>query len=1039
MTITEAAIRYDRVTIMALAALILAGVAAFNTLPRAEDPGFIVKTALVSTYLPGASPERMEELVSDKIEQVVQQIPELDFVRSDSRTGVSLVFVNIRPEYKDMRPIWDDLRRKVERVQADLPGGVVGPFVDDEFGDVFPVLISILGDGYSLAELKDIADEVRDELLRIESVAKVQIFGAQEERIFVEYDNARLAEVGLSPSQLQGILASQNILLSGGKVTVGRESIAIEPTGSFESVDDLRRTLIQVPGRDAVLALGDLAHIRRGTVDPPASLMHTDGERSLGLAVSLREGGNISEMGREIRALLDRLPAVYPHGVDFVPAIFQPAFVDRKVDEFVENLLQAIAIVLLVMVVTLGLRTGLVVASLIPATMLITLLLMNVFGVGLNQISIAALIIALGMLVDNAIVMSESILVRLQDGMPRRQAAVESARELMVPLLTSSLTTSAAFMPMYFSPSDMGEYTGALWQVITLALLTSWALSLVMMPLLCMAFLRVEQRAAADAGGSGAPRGLERTYRGALQAVLRVPLVSVAVVLGVFLVALWGLGFVPKEYMPESDSGRLLGEFDLPLGTSIEATEAALADVEEFLAGRMAADAADGRGVLGWTAYVGSGGGPRYRLVYSPANEGSEHFSMIIDATDPQTVRQLMDDLEDFCRAAHPGLTLTLDMEAMGPGGGDPVAFRLYGRDQAELFARVDALEAHLRSVPGTRGVTNDWGPWTKKLVVAIDQARARRAGVTSQDVAVSLQTGMSGIEVTEYREGDKVIPVTLRSAAADRQDVGKLESLNVHAQATGQSVPLKQVADVSLQWEASKILRRGGLKMVTVSCQLRRGVNAFATTNAVIPWLEEQARSWPRGAFFEVGGELESSNDANEALFSLVPVVLAIMVILLVMQFNSIRRMAIIMLTIPLGLIGATVGLLVTGYPFSFFAILGVYSLAGIIINNAIVLIDRIRIEIEANGLAPAPAILAAGQARLRPILLTTTTTVGGLIPLWIFGGPLWAPMAVSIIFGLLFATLLTLGVVPLLYVLFFRVSFRGGPDPAGPGGADR
>ncbi len=1038
MSITEAAIRYNRVTIMALAGLILAGVAAFNTLPRAEDPGFIVKTALVSTYLPGASPERMEELVSDKIEQVVQEIPELDFVRSDSRTGVSLVFVNIRPEYKEMRPIWDDLRRKVERVRSDLPAGVVGPSVNDEFGDVFPVLISILGDGYTLAELKDIADEVRDELLRIESVAKVQIFGAQEERIFIEYDNARLAEVGLSPSQLQGILASQNILLSGGTVTVGRESIALEPTGSFESVADLRRTLIQVPGRDAVLALGDLAQIRRGTVDPPGSLMHTDGQRSLGLAVSLREGGNISDLGQEIRALLDRLPAIYPHGVDFVPAIFQPQFVDRKVDEFVENLLQAIAIVLLVMVVTLGLRTGLVVASLIPATMLITLLLMNVFGVGLDQISIAALIIALGMLVDNAIVMSESILVRMQGGMPRRQAAVESARELMIPLLTSSLTTSAAFMPMYFSPSDMGEYTGALWQVITLALLTSWALALVMMPLLCMVFLKVKQRAAADPATG--PRGLERAYRGGLQGFLRVPLVSLVAVLGVFAIALWGLGFVPKEYMPEADSGRLLGEFDLPLGTSIEATEATLAGVEEFLAGRMAADAADGRGVLGWTAYVGSGGGPRYRLVYSPANEGSEHFSLILDATDPQTVRGLMDDLEDFCRTTYPGLTLTLDMEAMGPGGGDPVEFRLYGREQAELFERVDALETHLRSLPGTRGVTNDWGPWTKKLVVAIDQARARRAGVTSQDVAVSLQTGMSGIEVTEYREGDKVIPVTLRSAAADRQDVGKLESLNVYAQATGQSVPLKQIADVSLQWEASKILRRGGLKMVTVSCQLQRGVNAFATTNAVTPWLEDQARSWPRGAFFEVGGELESSNDANEALFSLVPVVLAIMVILLVTQFNSVRRMAIIMLTIPLGLIGATVGLLITGYPFSFFAILGIYSLAGIIINNAIVLIDRIRIEIEANGLAPAPAILAAGQARLRPILLTTTTTVGGLIPLWIFGGPLWAPMAVSIIFGLLFATLLTLGVVPLLYVILFRVSFRGGAtEAADPPGATR
>jgi multidrug efflux pump subunit AcrB len=695
------------------------------------------------------------------------------------------------------------------------------------------------------------------------------------------------------------------------------------------------------------------------------------------------------------------------------------------VNDFVENLGQAMAIVLLVMIVTLGLRTGLVVASLIPTTMLITLLLMKIIGVGLDQISIAALIIALGMLVDNAIVMSESILVRLQDGMERRAAAIDAARELAIPLLTSSLTTSAAFMPMYFSPSDMGEYTGSLWQVITMSLLTSWALSLVMMPMLCMIFLKVKQK---QQEAADSPDGrVERTYRGLLVGFLRIPALSVLGVIGVFMLAIWGLGFVPKEYMPESDSGRLLAEFDLPLGTSIATTESALERVEAFLAERMAADAADGKGVKHWTAYVGSSGGPRYRLAYSPANEGSEHFSLILDATDAPTLEHLMQELDELCRVEFPDMQLNMVMEAMGPGGGDPVEFRLYGRDPVAIFERVEALEAYLGDLPGTYNVTNDWGPWTKKLVVAIDQARARQTGVTSQDVAVSLQAGMSGIAVTEYREGDKVIPVMLRSAAADRQDVGKLESLNVYAQATGESVPLKQIADVELVWQSSKILRRDGLKMVTVASNLDDGVNAFATTNTAMAWLDEQAESWPTGAYYEVGGELESSTKANEALFSLVPLVLAVMVILLVMQFNSMRRMAIIMLTIPLGIIGATVGLLVSGYPFSFFAILGVYSLAGIIINNAIVLIDRIRIEIEDNGRAPDRAVIAAAQARLRPILLTTTTTVGGLLPLWAFGGPLWAPMAVAIIFGLLFATLLTLGVVPLLYSIFFRVTFRG------------
>lgn len=1024
MTITEASLRYNRVTIMVLSLLILGGVASYFALPKAEDPSFVIKTAVVTTYLPGASPQRMEELVTDKIEEVVQEIPELDFVSSDSRTGVSLVFVNIKAQYKNMRPIWDNLRRKVERATGEMPSGVIGPSVNDEFGDVYPVLISLIGDGFSYAEMKDVADNVRDELLRIPTVAKVDIYGAQDERIFVEYDNARLAEVGLSPSQLQQILAAQNILLSGGTVVVEGENIALEPSGAFASVGELRRTLIEVPGSEAVLYLGDLADIYRGTVDPPTSVMHSSGQTSLGLAVSMITGGNVLDMGAEVKALVDRLPGDYPIGIDFTFSVFQPEYVETKVNDFVENLLQAMGIVLFVMVVTLGLRTGLVVASLIPATMLVTLLLMLVVGVGLDQISIAALIIALGMLVDNAIVMSESIMVRMQDGMAPRQAAVESARELMIPLLTSSLTTSAAFMPMYFSQSDMSEYTGALWQVITMSLLTSWALSLVMMPMLCMAALKVKRRAAAAENFAGP---FYRGYRGMLVGMLRTRWLSLLGVIAVFFLALWGLNFVPKVYMPDSDSGRLLVELGLPLGTSIDESQRVLGRVEAFLSTERSANRDDGEGVLDWTAYVGAGGGPRYRLAYNPANEGPEHISIILNASNAKYLRSMMVRFDDYCREQFPDMTVAMDMEALGPGGGDPVAFRLYGRDLDELFGRVEALKEQMFATPGLININDDWGPWTKKLEVRIDQARARRAAVTSQDVAVSLQAGMSGLQVTEYREGDKVIPVMLRSVAADRQDVDKIESMNVYAQASGKSVPLEQLADVELVWEASKILRRDGLRTVTVSARLAPGFNAMALTQQLIPWLDEAQQQWPVGTYYETGGELEASSDANASLFGLMPLVAAIMVILLVMQFNSLRRMSIIMLTIPLGLIGATVGLLLARFNLTFFAILGLYSLAGIIINNAIVLIDRIKIEIEENGLEPARAVITAGQARLRPIVLTTCTTMGGLMPLWLFGGPLWAPMAVTIIFGLLFATLLTLGVVPLLYSLFFRVGFKG------------
>ncbi|MCA9728140.1 MAG: efflux RND transporter permease subunit, partial [Candidatus Eisenbacteria bacterium] len=492
MNLTAAAIRNDRVTWLALAVVILSGYSAYRALPRAEDPGFTVRTALVRTYFPGASPERVELLVTDKLEKRIQEMPEVDFLSSESRTGVSYVFVNVRAQYSEMRPIWDRLRRKTEAAQGDLPEGTRGPYVDDEFGEVFPIMVTITGDGFDYAELDDVADEIREELLRQSQVAKVVIYGNQEERVFVEYNNARLAEVGLSPGQLKSILESRNIIIPGGSIITGGEEIVLEPSGNFESLDDLGHTIIQLPGRSDVVYLADLARIHRGYVDPPRSAMHRHGEPCLGLSVSMREGGNVILLGEEVKAVIDRAREDYPIGLDFETPIFQPQFVDSQVKGFVVNLLEAVGIVLLVMLLSLGPRTGLVVATLIPTTMFATLALMKSFGIGLDQISIAALIIALGMLVDNAIVMSESIMVQIAAGTDRFKAAVDSANELRIPLLTSSLTTSAAFLPIFLAESETGEYTASLFKVVTMALLCSWVLALTMTPLLCVLFIRVK-------------------------------------------------------------------------------------------------------------------------------------------------------------------------------------------------------------------------------------------------------------------------------------------------------------------------------------------------------------------------------------------------------------------------------------------------------------------------------------------------------------------------------------------------------------------
>ena len=628
---TELAIRNNRVTWVLLAALVFTGMMAYDTLPRAEDPGFIIRTAVVQTIFPGASPQRVEELVTNQIEEAVQEMPELDWVNSRSRTGVSIVFVNIKPEYSHMRPIWDSLRRKVDDVAQDLPAGTIGPFVDDEFGDVFPVVIALTGDGYDYADLQNFADDIRKRLLRVPDVAKIRVYGAQEERVFVEYNNSRLAELGLSPQQLKSILESRNILISGGTViTEDLESLALEPTGNFASVEDLQRTLIPVPGSQDLVYLGDVARVYRGYVDPPSSMMRANDQPCIGLAISATETGDVIKMGEGIRAAVAELEENYPIGLDFETVIFQPEFVNGLVNGFVVNLLQAIAIVMVVMLISLGLRTGLVVASLIPTAMLGTLFIMQLFGIGLDQISIAALIIALGMLVDNAIVMSESILVRLKAGVPRLEAAVSSAKELRTPLLTSSLTTAAAFLPIFLAESSVGEYTASLFKVVTTALLTSWVLALTMMPLLCMMFIRVKE----GEGEQTFDSRFYRLYRGGLVLALRLRWVTLAVVIATFMVAMWGMGFVPAIFMPEADNPRMTGTLDLPEGTSIERTIELAEAVDAYIAEHFYVGESPGEdveGITSWSTYVGSAGAPRYRLAYDTSSAETGTINFICD------------------------------------------------------------------------------------------------------------------------------------------------------------------------------------------------------------------------------------------------------------------------------------------------------------------------------------------------------------------------------------------------------------------------
>ncbi len=1024
MNLTRAAIEKNRITFVVLAVILAAGIRSYLGMPQSEDPGFTIRTAMVITYFPGASPERVEQLVTDKLEKAIQEIPQVDVIKSQSKNGVSIIFVDIQERYKVMRPIWDNLRRKVARAADELPDGVIGPNVNDEFGDVFGTVVNLTGDGYSYAELKDVADEVRDELLLIDEVAKVKIHGEQEERVFVEYNNARLAELGLSPEQLKSILESRNIINPGGQVRTLHEEIVLEPSGNFESIEDLKRTIISLPGRDELIYLEDVTEISRGYIHPPSRKMRASGEPGLALAISMREGGNILLLGEEVTKTIARAQESYPHGIDFEFTQFQAGEVDKKVKDFVSNLMQAVAIVMLVMLLSLGLRTGLVVASLIPTAIIMAFIFMALFDVGINSMSLAALIIALGLLVDNAIVMSESIMVQMAEGKPAKDAAIASAVELKTPLLVSSLTTAAAFLTIYLAKSAVGEYTAALFQVVTITLLCSWVLALTMIPLLCVMFLKVKPQPAGVYDTN-----FYRGYRSMLLASLRRPWLSIVVVALVFLGTMQLFGLIPAIFFPPNERASLTAELELPTGTPLARTEEIVIEVERFIEENLRVTPEQietGRdGVTNWATFIGEGA-PRFFLSYSPEYASPEYAILVVNTSSREYVDVAVDKLRVFCRR-FPGLKAKIEPLPLGPPAGDPIEVRVSGRDTDVIFRLVDQVKRRLGEVEGPRNISDDWGAKSKKLLVKINEARAQRAGVTHQDIAISLQTVLSGITTTEYREDDKIIPVTLRSVGAGEElNLRKLDSLNVFSQATGRSVPLMQVADLEVAWQPANIRRRDRLRTVTIATDLEPGFTAIAVNRVLVPLLDRDSANWPLGYSYEIGGEDEASQEANASIGEQVPIAGLIIVLLLVSQFNSIRRPLIILITIPLGLIGVVVGLLVMRSYFGFMTLLGIVSLSGIVINNAIVLLDRIEIEISENGLTPQRAVIESAQRRMRPILLTTLTTVGGLIPLYIGGGVMYRPMAVAIMFGLVFATALTLGVVPVLYALFFKVRFR-------------
>lgn len=1020
MNITRMAITNNRTTYMLLLVIVFFGINAFKNMPKDYDPGFIIRTAQVITQFPGASPQRVEMLVTDKLERVIQELPELDFVKSESRTGISIISVNIKESYRDLRPIWDNLRRKIEAAQVELPAESQPSVVNDEFGDVFGIVVGLTAEGYDYRELKDVADQTRDAMLRLSETAKVQVFGEQQEHIFLEYDNAHLASLGISPSQLSDQLSSRNIIISGGSIIINDEQITLEPSGNFENVDEIKKTIIQIPGSDRLLYLSDLVTIKRSYVDPVQSKVSLSGEQGISIAIAMRHGGNNILLGQQVNELLATLNNSYPIGVNFEAVSFLPFDVEQKVDDFSGNLIQAIIVVTLVMLFSLGFRTGLIVAVLIPTSMIFAILIMSLLDIGIDQISLAALIIALGMLVDNGIVMSENIMVSMEKGKKAIDAAVDSANELKVPLLTSSLTTAAAFLPIFLAESSTGEYTASLFKVVSITLLCSWVLSMTLIPMLCVNFMKVKK----TTGKVDSP--LLQVYQTILKNLLRFRWLTLLVTLVLFITAIWGLSFVPKLFFPPSDRAFFKMELEMPIGTSLAATERVTKDIESFIIEELKVTTVDNVGVTNWVTYIGNGG-PRFLLTHNPKPTSSNYALMVINVTSNAEVDQTMERLEHFSAEKFPDLLVKLRKIENGSPIENPVEVRINGTDTEQLFTLVEQVKKRMSEINGVKSISDNWGMPIKKLQVNINQSRARRAGISSKDIAVSLRTGMSGLELSQYREGDIVIPITMRTHASDRQDIGKLQALAVYSQANGSSVPLTQVADIKVVWQSAQILRRDRLKTITVGGQIDNTITANQAFKELLPWLEAQQKDWPLTYTYELGGEYETSGKANKSIGDKLPIAGFLILLLLIAQFNSIRKAFIILLTIPLGLIGVTSGLLVGQSFIGFMTLLGIVSLAGIVINNAIILLERINIEQRALPNNPHQAIVNAAQQRLRPIVLTTATTIFGLIPLYLGGGEFWQPMAIAIMGGLLFSTVFTLGVIPVVYAVLFSVKVEG------------
>ncbi|MGD8242329.1 MAG: efflux RND transporter permease subunit [Desulfobacterales bacterium] len=1019
--ITRFALDTQRLTITFIVTVVLFGILQFLNFPRQEDPPIVIREIVVSAFFPGMEPADMEDLVTRKLEAQIRTLPEIDEIWSDSKTGVAIIHAETRDEYENLDLIWQKVRNKMSDIKPELPEGTIGPFVNDEFGLVAVATIALWSDGFSMAEMRLVARDIRDRLYELGGIRKIELFGIQEEQVFLTFSSAKLEQFGITGREVINTLVKQNVVLPGGRVDAAGQDVIVEPTGNFQNIEDIENVLITIPDTRQTVKLTDLLTVVRGYEDPPPSLAYYNGRPSIVISVSITPGVNSVAFGEALTAKVRYLESQLPLGYVMEFATFQPDLVEVAVNGALSNVYQTLAIVLVVVMLFLGVRTGLIVGSFVPMTMLMGLIIMGASGIELERVSIASAIIALGMLVDNGIVIAEDIRSRLERGEEKRAACLETGRTLAIPLLTSSLTTILAFIPMLLIDGQTGEYAFSLPMVVIILLLSSWFLSMYMTPCMSFWFMKV--------GGAPAPANAPseekaydgkfyRVYRGLLETILRFR--KLALIGGIGMLVLGGFvaSQLTREFFGPSERNQFLIYLDMPAGTRSTATDETTRKLAAWLA-----DKAENPEITSTIAYVGTGG-PRFFLVLSPLDPDPHVAFLVVNTETPDQVPGLVERVRDYFDDQIPEAAGRVKRMWMGSEEPGFLEVRLIGLDPEYIFQKGDELVAAIKELPGSLDVRSDWENKVLKIRVLVDQIRARRAEITSQDIANSLAAHMDGIKITEYREGDLAIPVLARSIEEERTDLEDLWNVSVGSTERGNRVPLTQIAEFDHHWEFSRIARYDQEKTVTVEAK-HETLKAEELLAAIEPFIADL--DLKEGYRWEVGGEIETRIETMEKLTRYMPACFFGIVVLLIWQFNSFRRPAIIFFTIPLAFTGAFIGLVIMRAPFDFFGMLGLLSLAGVIINNGIVLIDKIDGE-QAAGKTPYDAVVAAALSRFRPILMTTVTTVLGVMPLIISRDPLFFAMACILGWGLIFGTALTLGLVPALYAVFFRVSTETG-----------